>query len=79
MALNSVIFEGKFAHFTSKKGSMPLAFIVDNNGQKMAVVVKSQKMADSIIKKKPLNVRIVGSLERNGRQVYISAEHLDLS
>lgn len=79
MALNSVIFEGKFAHFTSKKGSMPLAFIVDNNGQKMAVVVKSQKMADLIIKKKPLNVRIVGSLERNGRQVYISAEHLDLS
>ena len=79
MALNSVIFEGKFAHFTSKKGSMPLAFIVDNNGQKMAVVVKSKQIADLIIKKKPLNVRIVGSLERNGRQVYISAEHLDLS
>ena len=78
MALNSVIFDGKFAHFTSKKGTMPLAFIVDNNGQKMAVVVKSKQMADAVIKKKPLSVRIVGSLERNGRQVYISAEPIDL-
>lgn len=79
MALNSVIFEGKFAHFTSKKGSMPLAFVVDNSGQKFTIVVKSQKMAETVIRKKPSNLRIVGSLERNGRQVYISAEHLDLS
>ena len=79
MALNSVIFEGKFAHFTSKKGSMPLAFVVDNSGQKFTIVVKSQKMAETVIRKKPSKLRIVGSLERNGRQVYISAEHLDLS
>lgn len=79
MALNSVIFEGKFAHFASKKGSMPLAFVVDNSGQKFTIVVKSQKMAETVIRKKPSNLRIVGSLERNGRQVYISAEHLDLS
>ena len=79
MKLNSVILEGEFVHFTSKKGAMPLAFVVDNSGQKFTIVVKSQKMAETVIRKKPSKIRIVGRLERNGRQVYISAEHLDLS
>ena len=51
--LNSLILEGKFAHFTSKKGTLPLEFLIENNGKKYTVVVPKQQMADAFISHKP--------------------------
>ena len=54
--LNSVIIEGKFKHFTSKKGVLPLCFVLENNksGTKkdFVISVESEKMADVFVKQK---------------------------
>ena len=41
--LNSIILEGKFAHFTSKKGTLPLEFLIENNGKKYTVAVPKRR------------------------------------
>lgn len=76
--LNSLILEGKFAHFTSKKGTLPLEFLIENNGKKYTVAVPNEKMAGIFISKKPSSVRVVGRLDRNGKSVYITAEHIEM-
>ena len=76
--LNSLILEGKFAHFTSKRGTLPLEFLIENNGKKYTVVVPKQQMADAFISHKPSSIRVVGRLDRNGKSVYITAEHIEM-
>jgi hypothetical protein len=75
--LNSVIVEGAFKHYTSKKGALPLTFIVDCDGQNLSIAVKSEQMAKVFVSNKPSNIRVVGRLERNGKNVCISAEHIE--
>lgn len=76
-SLNSVILEGEFQHFTSKKGEIPLRFLVKNNGQSFGISVPSKKMADAFTSKKVKKLRLVGKLDHAGRSVVIQAEHID--
>jgi hypothetical protein len=76
--LNSVIVEGDFQHFTSKKGAIPLSFIVNCNGEHFTISVNNSKMSEMIIKTKPSGMRVVGSLVKIGRSVGINAEHIEL-
>ena len=76
-ALNSVILEGEFQHFTSKKGEIPLRFLIKNNGQSFGISVPSKKMADVFVSKKVKKLRLVGKLDHTGRTVVIQAEHID--
>ena len=76
--LNSVIIEGDFQHFTSKKGVLPMTFLVDCNGQHFTISVGNSTMSEMVLKRKPQRVRIVGRLEKIGRNVCVSAEHIEL-
>jgi len=76
--LNSVIVEGDFQHFTSKKGTLPMTFIVECNKQHFTISVKSDIIAEAVLKNKPKKVRIVGRLERYGHSVHVLAEHLEI-
>jgi hypothetical protein len=80
LALNSVILEGKFLHYTTKKGELPLKFVLENNGQTFGVSVEG-KMAEvfinSVSKKQMRGLRIVGKLERIGHTVSVKAEHIE--
>ena len=75
--LNSVIVEGDFQHFTSKKGSLPMTFIVNCNGDNFTISVNNHIMSEMVINKKPSGMRIVGSLVKLGRTVCINAEHIE--
>ena len=80
--LNSVIIEGKFNHFTSKKGTLPLTFLVDNvsssGKQSFAISVKSSAMAENFLKHNASGLRIVGKLERIGsKNTVVVAEHIE--
>ena len=76
--LNSVIIEGAFQHFTSKKGTLPMTFIVNCNGEHFTISVSSPKMSEMVIKTKPSGMRVVGSLVKIGRTVGVNAEHIEL-
>ena len=78
-ALNSVIIEGDFAHFTSKKGSPDVSFMLYNNNN--SYNVSTSGVLGSLVTsncKKGRGLRIVGRLEKIGRSVIIKAEHLEL-
>lgn len=75
--LNSVIVEGDFQHFTSKKGALPMTFIVNCNGEHFTISVNNPKMSETVIKTKPSGMRIVGSLVKLGRTVGVNAEHIE--
>jgi hypothetical protein len=75
--LNSVIIEGDFQHFTSKKGVLPMTFLVDCNGQHFTISVGNSTMSEMVLKRKPQGMRIVGRLEKIGRNVCVSAEHIE--
>ena len=75
--LNSVIVEGDFQHFTSKKGALPMTFIINCNGENFTISVKSHTMSEMVINKKPSGMRIVGSLVKLGRTVCVNAEHIE--
>lgn len=76
-ALNSVILEGEFQHFTSKKGELPLRFLIKTNGQSFGVSVPNKKMADTFVSRKAKNLRLVGKLDHAGRTVVVQAEHIE--
>ena len=75
--LNSVIVEGDFQHFTSKKGVLPMTFIINCNGEKFTICINSSNMSEMVIDKKPEGMRIVGSLVKRGRTVCVSAEYME--
>ena len=75
--LNSVVVEGDFQHFTSKKGALPMTFIVSCNGENFTISVNSHTMSEMVINKKHLGMRIVGSLVKLGRTVCVNAEHIE--
>lgn len=79
--INSVIIEGKFQHFTSKKGALPLRFVLENNkaGTKkdFVISIESEKMADIFINQKKDTVRVVGYLGKNSKSTIIVAEHIE--
>ena len=75
--LNSVIVEGTFKHFTSKKGALPMSFIVECNSQHFTISVKDDIMAEKVIENKPKNVRVIGRLDRCGRTIQVLAEHIE--
>ena len=75
--LNSVIVEGDFQHFTSKKGSLPMTFVVNCNGENFTISVNNHTMSKMIIDKKPSDMRIVGSLIKRGRTVCVRAEYIE--
>lgn len=75
--LNSVIVEGDFQHFTSKKGSLPMTFIINCNGENFTICINSSNMSEMVIDKKPSGMRVVGSLVKLGRTVCVSAEYIE--
>ena len=83
--LNSLILEGSFNHYTSKKGTLPLCFTVDNTTsrgtQSFNVKIESEKMADLFCKnvKDSKKVRIVGCLNRYNKSISVLAEHIDFT
>lgn len=78
-ALNSIILEGDFAHFTSKKGALETTFLLDNDAGSFGVRT-SGNMAKIVASncKKGRGMRIVGSLAKNGKSVIINAEHIEI-
>ena len=72
-----VIVEGDFQHFTSKKGALPMTFIVNCNGEHFTISVNNPKMSEMVIKTKPSGIRVVGSLVKLGRTVGVNAEHIE--
>ena len=72
--LNSVIIEGDFQHFTSKKGTLPMTFIINCNGENFTICINSSNMSEMVIDKKPSGMRIVGSLGKRG---CVRAEHIE--
>lgn len=82
--LNSVLLEGEFNHFTSKKGTLPLTFTLSNNREgtvkDFSIAVNSAKMADDIVNqlKKGKGLRVVGRLDRFSKSVVIIAEHIEV-
>ena len=75
--LNSVIVEGDFQHFTSKKGILPMTFIINCNGENFTICINSSNMSEMVIANKPSGMRIVGSLVKRGRTVCVKAEHIE--
>ncbi len=75
--LNSVIIEGDFQHFTSKKGALPMTFIINCNGENFIICINSSNMSEMVIDKKPSGMRIVGSLVKHGRTVCVKAEYIE--
>lgn len=75
--LNSVVIEGDFQHFTSKKGALPMTFIINCNGENFTICINSSNMSEMVIDKKPSGMRIVGSLVKRGRTVCVKAEHIE--
>ena len=69
--LNSVIVEGDFQHFTSKKGALPMTFIINCNGENFTII------SEKVIDKKLSGMRIVGSLVKRGRTVCVKAEYIE--
>ena len=75
--LNSVVVEGDFQHFTSKKGVLPMTFIINCNGENFTICINSSNMSEMVIDKKHSGMRIVGSLVKRGRTVCVRAEHIE--
>lgn len=77
--LNSIILEGDFVHFTSKKGAADTTFLVENEGNSYGVKT-SGAMAEIVAKqcKKGRGMRLVGRLAKNGKSVIIVAEHIEI-
>lgn len=80
--LNSCILKGKFEHYTSKQGALPLTFVVINsncNGEQKFNVKVNGHLADLCLSKmkKGCDVRLVGRLEKSNKTVFINAEHID--
>lgn len=77
-ALNSVIMEGNFAHFTSKKGSPEVSFMLYNNNNSYRISTNGMLGVLAKNYKRGCKLRVVGRLEKIGRSVIIKAERLDL-
>ena len=75
--LNSVIVEGDFQHFTSKKGVLPMTFIINCNDENFTICINSSNMSEMVINKKPSGMRVAGSLVKRGRTVCVKAEHIE--
>lgn len=77
--LNSVILEGVFLHFTSKKGSEKTTFILDNNGDGFSVVANG-KLGEQVTKhaKRQTQMRIVGKLVKVGKSTALLAEYIEI-
>ena len=77
LQLNSIILEGNFKHFTSKKGDLPMKFLMDCDGDDFTISIPNSKMAEMVTTKKPKRMRIVGRLSRSGKAVMVTAEHIE--
>lgn len=75
--LNSVIVEGDFQHFTSKRGLFPISFILNCDEEPLSIFVPDDKVCKKIISQKPKRMRIIGKLKKYGHNTYIVAEHID--
>ena len=77
MALNSIIIEGKFGHFTSKKGAEKTTFTIIYKDQSFNVITEGILAQSATLYRKNNVLRIVGSLRKVGRSTLISAQHIE--